>query len=151
MWHRLLSVILVVSLGLAAAGPALADLERSSDNPQAWWWLHGVSVQQVTDHINANNARLSITTVHSVVKRAVKALQLHRSLSAHDFRHFRATQLLREGMPIEVVQEYLGHADISTTRTIYAPVLGVHIVSDWLNNVDVDPRKAMQQTDTMGD
>lgn len=91
---------------------------------------------------NARNARLSITSAHNVVKKAVKALNLNSSLSAHDFRHFRATQLLREGMPLEVVQEFLGHADISTTRNIYAPVLGVHVVSEWLDNVDVTPGEA---------
>jgi site-specific recombinase XerD len=91
---------------------------------------------------NAGNARLSVTSAHNVVKKAVKALHLHPSLSAHDFRHYRATQLLREGMPLEVVQEYLGHADVSTTRNVYAPVLGVHIVSEWLDNVDIPPEDA---------
>lgn len=91
---------------------------------------------------NAQNARLSATSAHNVVKHAVRALGLHSSLSAHDFRHFRATQLLREGMPIEVVQEFLGHTDISTTRGIYAPVLGVQIVSEWLDNVDLTPEAA---------
>jgi integrase/recombinase XerD len=94
---------------------------------------------------NALNARLSPTSAHKIVKKAVRALGLHESLSAHDFRHFRATQLLREGMPIEVVQEYLGHADISTTRGIYAPVLGVHVVNDWLDNVDISPDQAAAQ------
>jgi len=94
---------------------------------------------------NANNARLSKTTAHNVIKKAVGALHLHPSLSAHDFRHFRATQLLREGMPIEVVQEYLGHADISTTRSIYAPVLGIQVVSEWLDNVDIPPEQAMRK------
>jgi site-specific recombinase XerD len=91
---------------------------------------------------NARGARLSATSAHNVVKRAVKALGLHESISAHDFRHYRATQLLREGMPLEVVQEFLGHADISTTRSIYAPVLGVHIVGEWLDNMDVSPAAA---------
>ena len=91
---------------------------------------------------NAGGARLSATSAHNIVKRAVKGLGLHQSLSAHDFRHFRATQLLREGMPIEVVQEFLGHTDISTTRGIYAPVLGVQVVSEWLDNVDVAPQQA---------
>lgn len=91
---------------------------------------------------NSRNARLSTTSAHNIIKRAVRALHLHPSLSAHDFRHYRATQLLREGMPIEVVQEFLGHADISTTRSIYAPVLGVHIVSEWLDNMDVAPADA---------
>lgn len=96
---------------------------------------------------NAKNARLSATSVHNVVKKAVKALGLHEGLSAHDFRHFRATQLLREGMPLEVVQEFLGHVDISTTRGIYAPVLGAHIVGEWLDNVDIAPDEAEKKSD----
>lgn len=59
-------------------------------------------------------------TVWSVVKQAAKALGLHHRTSPHSFRHFRATQLLNEGMPLESVQAYLGHQDISTTRKVYA-------------------------------
>lgn len=92
---------------------------------------------------NSTSARLSITSVHNVVKRAVKALNLHEGLSAHDFRHYRATQLLRAGMPLEVVQEFLGHADVTTTRNIYAPVLGVQVVTEWLDNLDVTPKEAL--------
>ena len=98
---------------------------------------------------NARSARLSTTSAHNSIKRAVKALGLHESISAHDFRHYRATQLLREGMPIEVVQEFLGHADISTTRNIYAPVLGIQVVSEWLDNMDVPP-DAAQTPDQVG-
>ncbi|MEZ4516367.1 MAG: site-specific integrase [Chloroflexota bacterium] len=77
------------------------------------------------------NARLTITSVHNVVKKAVRAMGLHDSLSAHDFRHYRATQLLRAGMSLEVVQGVSGHADVTTTRNIYAPVL-VQVVTEWL-------------------
>lgn len=108
--------------------------ERRDNNPALF----------VSHSRNAPNARLSQTSAHNIVKRAVRALKLHSSLSAHDFRHYRATQLLREGMPLEVVQEFLGHADISTTRNIYAPVLGVQLVSEWLDNVDVAPAQAAQ-------
>ncbi len=97
---------------------------------------------------SSTNARLSITSVHNVVKRAVHALHLHESLSAHDFRHYRATQLLRAGMPLEVVQEFLGHADVTTTRNIYAPVLGVQVVTEWLDNLDISPKEAL--TDPSG-
>lgn len=92
---------------------------------------------------NSTGARLSVTSVHNVVKRAVKALNLHEGLSAHDFRHYRATQLLRSGMPLEVVQEFLGHADVTTTRNIYAPVLGVQVVTEWLDNMDITPKEAL--------
>ena len=112
--------------------------ERKDSNPALF----------VAHSRNANAARLSATSAHNIIKRAVNALDLHKSLSAHDFRHYRATQLLREGMPIEVVQEFLGHADISTTRSIYAPVLGVHIVSEWLDNVDESPEQAAAKINT---
>lgn len=85
---------------------------------------------------NADGSRLSKTSVHKVVKKAVRALDLEPTLSAHDFRHYRATHLLREGMPLEVVQEYLGHTDIATTRNVYAPVLGVQVVAEWLDNLE---------------
>ncbi len=107
--------------------------ERGDTNPALF----------VSHSRNSTSARLSITSVHNVVKRAVKALNLHESLSAHDFRHYRATQLLRAGMPLEVVQEFLGHADVTTTRNIYAPVLGVQVVTEWLDNLDVTPKEAL--------
>ena len=112
-------------------------LERIDGNPALF----------VAHSRNAKSARLSITSAHNVVKKAVNALHLHPSLSAHDFRHYRATQLLREGMPLEVVQEFLGHSDISTTRNIYAPVLGVHVVSEWLDNVDKSPKQAVESNE----
>jgi site-specific recombinase XerD len=108
--------------------------ERTDTNPALF----------VSHSRNSQNARLSITTVHNVVKKAVRALHLHENLSAHDFRHYRATQLLRAGMPLEVVQEFLGHADITTTRNIYAPVLGVQVVTEWLDNLDISPKDALK-------
>lgn len=107
--------------------------ERTDSNPALF----------VSHSRNSQNARLTITSVHNVVKKAVRAMGLHESLSAHDFRHYRATQLLRAGMPLEVVQEFLGHADVTTTRNIYAPVLGVQVVTEWLDNLDVTPDRAL--------
>lgn len=102
--------------------------ERTDSNPALF-----------VSHSRNSNGRLSPSGAHNVVKTAVIAQGLDESISAHDFRHYRATQLLRGGMPLEVVQELLGHADISTTRGIYAPVLGVTVVREWLNNMDVAP------------
>jgi site-specific recombinase XerD len=108
--------------------------ERNDANPALF----------VSHSRNSTSARLTITSVHNTVKRAVRALGLHENISAHDFRHYRATQLLRAGMPLEVVQEFLGHADITTTRNIYAPVLGIQVVTEWLDNLDIAPKDALQ-------
>jgi integrase len=43
-------------------------------------------------------------------------------ISLHKLRHTAATQMLASGIPLEYVQEILGHEDISTTR-IYAKIL----------------------------
>jgi integrase/recombinase XerD len=67
-----------------------------------------------------------------VVKEAAKVLDLYQGTSPHHFRHYRARQLLHEGMDLEVLQAYLGHADIATTRRIYAPYTALGKVKDQL-------------------
>ena len=69
---------------------------------------------------SARSAALSTRTIWQLVKDAALALDLHETTSPHSFRHYRATQLLNEGMPLESVQAYLGHQDIGTTRKVYA-------------------------------
>jgi site-specific recombinase XerD len=110
-----------------------AYLKERKDNNPALFLSHSR---------NAKSARLSVTSIHNTVKAAVLAQGLDERLSAHDFRHYRATTLLRAGVPLEVVQEYLGHESIQITRDIYAPVLGSTIVGDWLSRLDVAPADA---------
>ncbi len=47
----------------------------------------------------------------------------------HDLRHTAATQMLKNGIKLEVIQKILGHADISTTQ-IYAKVLEESIIEE---------------------
>ena len=63
-------------------------------------------------------SRLSKVSIWATVKRAAKTLGME--VTPHDFRHFRARQMLDEGAPLEAIQDILGHADISTTRRVYA-------------------------------
>lgn len=119
-----------------AQGPINAYLKERQDSNRALFISHAR---------NSQNARITITSIHNVVKKAVKALGLHPKLSAHDFRHYRASTLLREGMPLEVLQEYLGHEDITTTRNIYAPLMGVQVINEWLDNMDRKPELATQE------
>lgn len=44
----------------------------------------------------------------------------------HAFRHFFATQLIERGVPLHIIQQLLGHADINTTA-VYLDVLPKHL------------------------
>ena len=86
---------------------------------------------------------LSRCSIWRVVKRAAGALDLYESTSPHSFRHYRATQLLNEGMPLESVQAYLGHQDIATTRKVYAHT-HTAVLRDQLQTFGLTPTQALQ-------
>jgi integrase len=62
---------------------------------------------------------LSRQAAWHVVDQARRALGLP-AMHPHDFRHYRATQLVNAGEPLDVVQDYLGHRSVETTRAYYA-------------------------------
>ena len=45
------------------------------------------------------------------------------TIRLHDLRHTHATLLLRDGVPIKVVSERLGHANAMITLGVYAHVM----------------------------
>lgn len=51
------------------------------------------------------------------------ALGIERRTTFHSLRHTHATMLLQSGTDARVVQERLGHADVSTTLSIYGHVM----------------------------
>lgn len=62
------------------------------------------------------------TNLSTAFARLLKAHDLpHRRL--HDLRHSCATFLLSQGVPAQVVQKILGHANVSTTLGVYSHVL----------------------------
>lgn len=73
----------------------------------------------VSHDARAIGKRLSRTTAWRVVTQAARGLGL-RSIHPHDLRHWRATQLVNKGQPLDVVQDYLGHRSVETTRAYYA-------------------------------
>lgn len=81
--------------------------------------------------LNQRGGRFSRVSVWNLIKKAARDAGLKAELSPHTLRHSFATHLLEGGADLRVVQELLGHADISTTE-IYTHVDRAWLVSAWL-------------------
>lgn len=66
-------------------------------------WIHPQSFSQILDR---KVAKLDVPTI-----------------SLHDLRHTHATLLLKAGVPVKVVSERLGHANVAFTMSVYQHVL----------------------------
>jgi len=69
--------------------------------------------------ISREKNRWSKKSIQDYVKKVGKQAGVEKNVHPHIFRHSRAMHLLQDGMPMEVIQKLLGHANISTTQ-IYA-------------------------------
>jgi site-specific recombinase XerD len=71
--------------------------------------------------LNRQGRRLSIRGIQKILKRYALANGLEKNVHPHVLRHTFATHLLDGGADLRVVQELLGHADLSSTQ-IYTHV-----------------------------
>jgi integrase/recombinase XerD len=69
--------------------------------------------------LSRNGRPLTRMTVNIILKKWAQVSGLKKKVSPHTFRHSFATHLLEGGADLRVVQEMLGHVDISTTQIYY--------------------------------
>ncbi|MBQ9069505.1 MAG: tyrosine recombinase XerD [Eggerthellaceae bacterium] len=80
--------------------------------------------------LNARGGRLSRQSVFSIVRKSGLAIGV-ANLHPHTLRHSCATHMLEGGADLRVIQDMLGHSDISTTQ-IYTHVQRSHIRDQYL-------------------
>ncbi|MFM8730214.1 MAG: tyrosine-type recombinase/integrase [Candidatus Limnocylindrus sp.] len=99
--------------GRAIHAQASARRSRAAVESNALFLAHG-------------GARLRRESAWSVIRDAANRAGLGTEIHPHTLRHSFATHLLDGGADLRVVQELLGHADISTTQ-LYTHLLGSHV------------------------
>lgn len=80
--------------------------------------------------LNARGGRLTRQSIHAIVARAGIGIGVE-NLHPHTLRHSFATHMLAGGADLRVIQEILGHADISTTQ-VYTHVNRAHIQEEYM-------------------
>jgi len=79
--------------------------------------------------LNARGGKLSRMAIWNIVSKYSNLANITKKIHPHTLRHSFATHLLEGGADIRIIQEMLGHTDISTTQ-IYT-----HIEKDYLIEV----------------
>jgi integrase/recombinase XerD len=125
-YNPTLGVVLVTGKGnkqrlVPVGGPAQQWIGRYIDEARAPLiskWPDGRDDQRLL--LSASGRPLERVAVWQIVRRCANAAGLHK-VHPHMLRHSFATHLLVGGADLRVVQELLGHSDISTTQ-IYTHV-----------------------------
>ena len=85
-----------------------------------------------TDYVFINNRgdKISRQFIFKVIKKEALKKGIKKDISPHTLRHTFATHLLKNGADLRIIQELLGHENISTTQ-IYTHVTNNKLKSDY--------------------
>ncbi len=79
--------------------------------------------------INRLGGQISRVGLWKVIRSIIRKAQISKQITPHTFRHSFATHLLEGGADLRIVQEMLGHADISTTQ-VYTTIDRDYIIAE---------------------
>lgn len=111
------------------SGAALRSLADYLDNGRPGLTKPGAKPTSAV-FLNARGGRLTRQSVHAIVAEAGRSIGV-ANLHPHTLRHSFATHMLEGGADLRVIQEILGHSDISTTQ-IYTHINRAHMREEYL-------------------
>lgn len=121
----------------AAALALLREHWRTHRNPV---WLFPARTRRPRRPLSDPNAGpIGPTSLQKAFAHAVKQSGIHKRAHVHTLRHSYATHLLESGVPLPLIQEYLGHTSPSTTA-IYT-----HLTRE-LRTAALDPINGLMQS-----
>ncbi len=66
--------------------------------------------------LNRYGRQLTRAMIFTIIKRLTAAAGIHKTVSPHTLRHSFATHLLQNGADLRIIQQLLGHENITTTE-----------------------------------
>jgi len=98
----------IAPLGIVAKNALLKYLDSIKLN----------SVKSNTGYIylSYRSKKLTRMSVYNIIKKYVKLAEINKNVSPHTIRHSFATHMIEGGADLRIVQELLGHENISTTE-----------------------------------
>lgn len=91
-------------------------------------------IKEATEYVflNSRGKNISRQSFFKLVKKQMLVNNIKRNISPHTLRHSFATHMLEYGADLKIIQELLGHSDLSTTQ-IYTHVSNKKLKDDYIN------------------
>lgn len=80
--------------------------------------------------LSNQNKKISRQSIWKMIKKYAKMAGINQEITPHTIRHTFATHLLNNGVDLRVIQELLGHSDISTTQ-IYVHIAYKDVIKQY--------------------